>query len=162
MSKIKELSAQQAYRLFELKKLGFNTTDELPPCKEFIGQERPYRAIQFGLGMEHAGYNLYLAGPTGVGKKSVIKEILTKLAKERPTPPDWCYVYNMHEPNEPKAICFPTGMGKVFKKDMEELLDLMRTEIPKAFEKKEFEEQKMNIMNEFQRNKNISLRRQAS
>ena len=155
MNKIKELSARQAYRSIELKKLKFNTTDQLPPCKEFIGQERPYKAIQFGLGMDHSGYNLYLAGPPGVGKRSVIKEMLTKLAKERPTPPDWCYVYNMHEPNEPKAICFPTGVGKVFKKDMEELLDLMRTEIPKAFEKKEFEEQRMNIMNEFQRNKNI-------
>ncbi|MBI4228934.1 MAG: AAA family ATPase [Deltaproteobacteria bacterium] len=105
--------------------------------------------------MEHGGYNLYLAGPPGVGKKSVINEILAKFAKEKPTPPDWCYVFNMHDPNEPKAIRFPTGMGKVFKKDMEELLDLMKTEIPRAFEKKEFEEQRMNIMSEFQRNKNI-------
>jgi lon-related putative ATP-dependent protease len=155
MKKIKELSGQDVYRRFELKKLGFKTTDELLPCKEFIGQERSYKAIEFGLGMEYGGYNLYLAGPPGVGKKSVINEILTKLAKEKPTPPDWCYVFNMHEPSEPKAIRFPTGMGKVFKKDMEELLELMKSEIPKAFEKKEFEEQRMNIMSEFQRNKNI-------
>jgi lon-related putative ATP-dependent protease len=155
MKKIKGLSGHDVYRRFELKKLGFKTTDELSPCKEFIGQERSYKAIKFGLGMEHGGYNLYLAGPPGVGKMSVINEILTKLAKEKPTPPDWCYVFNMHEPNEPKAIRFPTGMGKVFRKDMEELLELMKSEIPKAFEKKEFEEQKMNITNEFQRNKNI-------
>lgn len=155
MKKIKGLSGQDVYRRFELKKLGFKTTEELLPCKELIGQERSYKAIEFGLGMEYGGYNLYLAGPPGVGKKSVINEMLTRLAKEKPTPPDWCYVYNMHEPNEPKAIRFPTGMGKVFKKDMEELLELMKTEIPKAFEKKEFEEQRMNIMNEFQRTKNI-------
>lgn len=155
MKKLKGLSGRDVYRRFELKKLGFKTTDELSPCKEFIGQERSYKAIQFGLGMEQGGYNLYLAGPPGVGKRSVINEILTKLAKEKPSPPDWCYVFNMHEPNEPKAIRFPTGMGKVFRKDMEELLELMQSEIPKAFEKKEFEEQKMNITNEFQRNKNI-------
>ncbi|MDA2918533.1 AAA family ATPase [Desulfobacterota bacterium AH_259_B03_O07] len=154
MKKIKALSLKEVSTKFDLSKLKFKTTEELVPCREFIGQERPYRAIHLGLGMEHGGYNIFLAGPPGVGKKSIIKDLLTKIAKDKPTPADWCYVSNMNDPNEPKAIRFPTGMGKVFKKDMEELLDLMKTQIPKAFERKEFEEQKQNIMNEFQRNKN--------
>ena len=154
MKKIKALSPKEVSSKFDLSKLKFKTTEELVPCKEFIGQERPYKAIHLGLGMEHGGYNIFLAGPPGVGKKSIIKDLLTKIAKDKPTPADWCYVSNMNDPNEPKAIRFPTGIGKVFKKDMEELLDLMKTQIPKAFERKEFEEQKQNIMNEFQRNKN--------
>src|SRR3990167_4012486 len=99
MKKTKELPAEDVTRRFELKELGFKTTDELLPRIEFIGQERSYKAIEFGLGMEYGGYNLYLAGPPGVGKKSVINEILTRLAREKPTPPDWCYVFNMHDPN---------------------------------------------------------------
>ncbi len=154
MKEIKALSPKEVSSKFDLSKLKFKTTEELVPCREFIGQERPYKAIHLGLGMEHGGYNIFLAGPPGVGKKSIIKDLLTKIAKDKPTPADWCYVSNMNDPNEPKAIRFPTGMGKVFKKDMEELLDLMKTQIPKAFERKEFEEQKQNIMNEFQRNKN--------
>jgi len=154
VKKVKALSPNEVASKFDLSKLKFKTTEELVPCREFIGQERPYKAIHLGLGMEHGGYNIFLAGPPGVGKKSIIKDLLTKIAKDKPTPADWCYVSNMNDPNEPKAIRFPTGMGKVFKKDMEELLDLMKTQIPKAFERKEFEEQKQNIMNEFQRNKN--------
>jgi len=165
MKKIKALSPKEVYRRFDLSKLKFKTTNDLRPCSDSIGQERSYRAIHFGLGMEHGGYNLFLAGPQGVGKKSVIKDLLNKIAKDKATPPDWCYVYNANDPNEPKAIQFPTGIGKVFKKDMEELLDLMKTQIPKAFEGKEFEEQKQDIMNEFQRNKNTifeELQKKAS
>jgi len=154
VKKVKALSPNEVASKFDLSKLKFKTREELVPCREFIGQERPYKAIHLGLGMEHGGYNIFLAGPPGVGKKSIIKDLLTKIAKDKPTPADWCYVSNMNDPNEPKAIRFPTGIGKVFKKDMEELLDLMKTQIPKAFERKEFEEQKQNIMNEFQRNKN--------
>ena len=37
---------------------------------------------------------------------------------------------------------------------MDEFLQVLKTDIPRAFESKEFEEQRQNIMNEFQRKKN--------
>jgi lon-related putative ATP-dependent protease len=153
MKKPKELSPDEAYRFCDLSPLGFRTTEEVRACEDFIGQERALRAIHFGLGMEHRGYNLYLAGPTGVGKTSIIRTILSNIAKDKPAPPDWCYVYNFHNPSEPKAISFPTGMAKVFSKDMEELLELLKANIPKAFESKEYEEEKQRIISESQRQK---------
>jgi lon-related putative ATP-dependent protease len=155
MKKFRELSENEVYRFCDLSPFGFRTTEELAACEEFIGQERAIKAIYFGLGMEHRGYNLYLAGPLGVGKTSIIRTILSKVAKDKPTPPDWCYVYNFNNPNEPKAIRFPTGMGRVFKKDIESLLEMLRANIPKAFESKEYEEEKQRIINESQRQKGI-------
>jgi len=155
MKKVRELSANEVYRRCDLSAYGFRTTEELGICEEFIGQERAVKAIHFGLGMEHRGYNLYLAGPLGVGKTSAIRTILSKVAKTKPAPPDWCFVYNFNNPNEPKAICFPTGMGRVFKKDMEGLLEMLKVDIPKAFESKEYEEEKQRIMNESQKQKGI-------
>ncbi len=155
MKNIKELSTKEVYRFCDLKQFGFDTTEGLAGCEDFIGQERAVKAIYFGLGMEHRGYNLYLSGPPGVGKTSAIKAILSKIAKDKPVPTDWCYVYNFHDPNMPKAISFPTGNGKVFKKDMENLVEGLKRGIPKAFESKEYEEEKLRITNESQKQKGI-------
>jgi lon-related putative ATP-dependent protease len=165
MNKAKELLPEEVYRFCDLSRHGFRTTEEIGTCEEFIGQQRAVGAIKFGLGMEHRGYNLYLAGPLGVGKTSAIKTILSKIAKDKPTPPDWCYVYNFSNPNEPKAISFPTGFGKVFKKDMEGLLEMLKINTPKAFESKEYEEEKQRVMNESQRQKGLifdELQKKAS
>lgn len=165
MKKVKELLPEEVYRVCDLSRLGFRTTEEIGACEEFIGQERAVEAIKFGLGMEHRGYNLYLAGPLGVGKTSAIKTILSKTAKNKPTPLDWCYVYNFSNPNEPKAISFPTGLGKGFKKDMEGLLEMLMINTPKAFESKEYEEEKQRVINESQRVKGLifdELQKKAS
>lgn len=156
MKSIKELSNNEVYRFCDLNQFGFKTTEGLSGCEDFIGQERAVNAIYFGLGMEYRGYNLYLSGPPGVGKTSVIKAILAKIAKDKPTPPDWCYVYNFQDSYIPKAISFPTaGMGKVFKKYMEDLVEGLKTDIPKAFESKEYEEEKQRITNGSQKQKGI-------
>ena len=155
MRKVQELKASQVYRLCDLSYLNFRTTDELPPCTDFIGQKRAVESIEFGIGMDYAEYNIFLVGPTGVGKSTTIETMLSRVAKTRPTPKDWCYVYNFQDPNEPKAVELPTGRGKLFKKDMEEFLHILKTDIPRAFESKEFEEQRQGVMNEFQRQKNV-------
>lgn len=43
----------------------FECTKDLAPLHQFIGQERAIRAIEFGLAMEHDGYNIYVAGLRG-------------------------------------------------------------------------------------------------
>lgn len=153
MRKVKELKPSQVYKVCDLKSLKFKTTDDLPECSDFIGQHRAVEAINFGLGMDFGGYNIYLCGPTGVGKTTVIERILSETAKNETPPNDWCYVYNFHNPNEPKALEFPKGKGSIFKDDMEDFIDILQTDIPRAFESKEFEEQKQDLMNRYQKEK---------
>lgn len=147
------LKPQEAYGPCDLTHLGIESTLDLKACEECIGQTRALSAINLGLGIDNPGYNIYLSGPPGVGKTSTIKKILAEVSKTKPTPLDWCYVYNFIEPNIPKAISLPTGMGRVFKKDMEDLVETLTREIPRAFESKEYEQEQQKIYNEAQREK---------
>ena len=47
----------------------FESTKGLAPLREFIGQDRAIRAIEFGLSMDRDGYNIYVAGLTGTGRR---------------------------------------------------------------------------------------------
>ena len=42
--------------------LGFETTVELPDFNDAIGQKRALRSIEFGLGVDGSGFNLYISG----------------------------------------------------------------------------------------------------
>ena len=42
--------------------LGFQTTDELEPLDEVVGQDRALRALELGLSIRHRGYNIFASG----------------------------------------------------------------------------------------------------
>ena len=89
----------------------FETTESLEPIASGIGQDRGIKALEFGLNVDINGYNLYIEGPSGVGKTSYTKNYLQTIAKKKKVPSDWCYVYNFDIPNEPIAIELPAGRG---------------------------------------------------
>jgi len=154
---LKKVELENLYRRCEPSEFPFKTTDEVPPLKETIGQGRALRAIDFGLGMDSYGFNIYILGESGTGKMTTIKTILEEKAKEEPVPDDWCYVYNFKNPDVPNALSLPPGTGLIFQKDMDELINILKQEIPKVFESKEYEKQKTKILEEFQqRQKNLS------
>ena len=57
-----------------------------------LGQERVESAIKFGVNMKQDGYNLYVLGPAGSGKRTIIREYLDKRSMDDPCASDWAYV----------------------------------------------------------------------
>ncbi|MCL1786886.1 MAG: AAA family ATPase, partial [Defluviitaleaceae bacterium] len=108
--------------------------------------ERAAEALEFGLRMKEKGYNIYVCGSTGTGRTTFSLEYAKKMAETEPVPPDLCYVYNFENPKCPKLLRLPAGMGKRLKKDMQELIDRLSTEIPKIFADKEYEQKKNDIV----------------
>ena len=133
----------------------FKTTAELPPLSETIGQERALTAIDFGLGIKDSGFNLFILGQPGSGRSSTIKKILTARALEKELPDDWCYVHGFQESNGPEAINLPAGTGHELKKDVDRLVERLAEDVPKSFEKKDYEEQKKKISSAYQERKKI-------
>ena len=97
----------------------FENTSEVENITTGIGQERGIKALEFGLQVNVKGYNIYLEGPSGVGKTMYTKNYLNKISKKQKTPCDWCYIYNFDNPNEPIAVSLPAGQGKEFKEAMD-------------------------------------------
>src|SRR5512136_1965439 len=115
-----------------------DSTKDLVPLSEIIGQERAVRALKFGLGIKDHGFNVYVAGYPGTGRKTAVKNFVEAQAKTQPVPPDWCYVNNFGNQYEPKAIRLPAGKGKEFREDLKNFIENVKTALPKAFESDDY------------------------
>ncbi|MGE0387779.1 MAG: AAA family ATPase [Gammaproteobacteria bacterium] len=116
----------------------FTTTADLDDLSGMIGQTRASEAIAFGIGTRRAGYNLFVMGPPGFGKRSLALDLLRARAKGEPAPPDWCYVNNFTEPHKPCALKLPSGRAHRLRADMQQLVEDLRASIPALFESEEY------------------------
>lgn len=123
-----------------------DSTAEMETEIVMIGQPRAAKSIEFALGVTADGYNLYVAGEPGTGRKTSVKIAVNKTAAEYPTPNDWCYVHNFVQPDSPRALQLPAGMGCEFKKAAQDLVEELKEEIPKAFEGTVYEERRAHLV----------------
>ncbi len=118
--------------------LGFETTAEVSPLEGTIGQERAVSAMELGLDIDAPGFNVFISGIPGSGRNTSLRAQLERIAATKPNPPDWGYVYNFSNPSEPRAVSLPCGMMKELARDMDDLVDIVRREVPKAFESDDY------------------------
>lgn len=117
---MRELQVAQLRRICDPDSFPFRTTDELPSPElgMVINQDRAREAIEQALGVEAPGFNAYVVGRPGVGRRTLVERILERVAPTRSTPDDTCLVYNFDDPWMPKVIFLPAGEGKKFATQM--------------------------------------------
>ena len=157
MMKKNELNYRDLKMTCDTNLFKFNTTDELESIDTGIGQDRGIKALEFGLQVDVKGYNLYLEGPSGVGKTMYTKHYLEKISAKKKVPSDWCYIYNFDNPNEPIAVSLPAGQGKVFKEAMQNFIKEIKQDIQKTFNADDFEKEKALIKKEFEEKRSALL-----
>jgi predicted ATP-dependent protease len=152
-----EIAADKLTWRCDLTALPFTCTADMTPLEDFIGQDRAIRAIEFGLGVNKPGFNIFVTGLTGTGKTSIIKAFLKKMTSltaapaDASTPEDWCYVYNFGDPDRPLALKIRRGFGKALKSDMEQLIQNLQGEAKKLFESDEFAHQRQGLIEQLQK-----------
>ena len=150
MNNKNELSYRDLKMMCNKDLFHFETTQELEPVTDGIGQERGIKALQFGVQVSIKGYNIYIEGPSGVGKTMYTKNYLDSIATKQKIPNDWCYIYNFQNPNEPIAVSLPAGQGKEFKESMNGFIKEVKKDIKKTFNADDFEKEKALIKKEFE------------
>jgi lon-related putative ATP-dependent protease len=145
----KPLAPEQLYTPCRLPAAGFETTHDLPEFEGILGQARAVEAVDFGLAIPRQGFNLYVMGPAGVGKHSLVQKLVGEAAEQGRVPSDWVYVNNFHQPHKPRAIALPPGQGQVLRQDMQHLVEDLLAAIPAIFESDEYRNRLEAIENEF-------------
>lgn len=143
------LSPQQLHHPCDPDQFTFQTSDDLADLSEIIGQVRAMDAVRFGTGIRHEGYNLFVLGPAGMGKRSMVRQFLEEKASGENKSADWCYINNFSQPHKPQALRLPSGRGEELKRSMEQLVDYLRSTIPSLFESDDYHAKAAAIQDEF-------------
>ncbi|MCP4683321.1 MAG: AAA family ATPase [Desulfobacterales bacterium] len=126
--------------------LPFETTNDLTPLKEIIGQDRGVAAFRFGMGMDKPGYNVFVTGMAGTGRMATTLKLMEEISKNDGAPGDLCYVNNFEDPESPLLLRMKKGQGSLFKKAVNTLVETLKKEIPQLFESQEYINLKKEIM----------------
>lgn len=124
-----------------LRGLDFDTTADLPGLPQLpgvLGQDRAREAVELGVGLRSPGYNLYVLGSPGLGKRTLVRDVLAARAAGEAAPADWCYVNNFAQPHRPRAIRLPRGRGQGLRRHILQLAEEVRASIPALFDSDEY------------------------
>ena len=138
----RELTAAEVTFAVSAASLGFTTTAEITAMPDWVGQERALAALELGLGVTHAGYNIYVSGLGGTEREQTLAGLLSELTRTFPQPGDRVLVQNFQNRDRPRAFYLPAGQGKQLRRDLQELIDDLKQFLPETFRKETFEEEK--------------------
>lgn len=145
---LQPLSADDAVRRCDPGQFDFSTTDDLDDLTEVIDQARAEEALQFGVDTERQGFNVYALGPEETDKENLVRHYLEERASEEAPPEDLCYVNNFQDPDEPRLIRVPAGVGRSLAEDIDEFLRELRPALTSAFESEEYQTRRAAVQEE--------------
>ncbi len=122
--------------------LGFKSTDDICPCPDIIGQRRAVNALRLGLDIDSHGYNLFVNGLSGTGRKTAINCLIKETERIKRIPEDKIFVNNFKNPDMPILIRLKAGQGRRFKKDMDQFVEYLLKNIPEIFESDAYQDRR--------------------
>src|ERR1700735_4573595 len=130
-------------------RIPFETTAEVEPTVNDMGQDRAMRALRMGVELKASGYNLFVCGLSGTSRGGMVVRMVEEMHLETETAPDRCYVNNFKNADRPRLLTLPRGQANAFKKEVESGIDFLRRRIPQVFEGEPFQRQKTRIVERF-------------
>jgi hypothetical protein len=76
----------------------FGAVTKIEPVSKTIGQKRALNALKMGIQIKSPGYNIFVTGIVGTGRKSTIRKILEEIKPKCIELSDFCYVNNFADP----------------------------------------------------------------
>ena len=151
------LQPAQLRRVCDPHQFNFESTADLEAQETIIGQPRGVRAIEFGIGIQSPGYNIYVLGDSDTGRTATLERFLLARAAHQPVPPDWVYVHNFTISHQPRALSLPAGQGGQFKGDMQSLIESLKKDLSEAFDTDAYREASENIRAHYKGERNTLL-----
>jgi ATP-dependent Lon protease len=118
---------------------------------ELLGQERALDAIRLAIGIDGPGYNVFVSGLRSRPEWESVLKILREKAASMPTPGDWVYVHNFRNPEAPTAIYLRAGQGIELRERLNDLIDFIIDQLPKAFRREDFDQERSALRDKYNR-----------
>ncbi|HEY8485437.1 MAG TPA: ATP-binding protein [Longimicrobiales bacterium] len=147
---VQPLSAEVLRRQSAGPAFEFRTTAELEPLDRLVGQDRALEALEFGTAIDAPGFNIFVLGEEGTGRRTAVLTALRRHAAKRPVPDDWCYINNFDDPRRPRALRLPPGTARQLATHMEAFITGLSAELPRAFSSEEYQAQRAAILQRLQ------------
>jgi predicted ATP-dependent protease len=141
----KALRADELYQPCDAGAFDFGDTGELEPLSLIPGQERAREAIEFGIDIQQANFNIFAIGAGNLGKRELVDSILSQHNSAEDPRYDWCYVANFEDPQKPHLLQLEAGMGRQLSKDMQQLVEDLLTALPSSFADEEYRRRRQEI-----------------
>ncbi|MGX8219780.1 AAA family ATPase [Psychrobacter celer] len=132
------LSAAQLKRYSDPTALPSDTRTA-PDLDVGFGQQRALKALQTALDIKASGYHVFAAGENGLGKRTVISRLLTRIAADAPTPDDWVYVHNFADPRTPQALSLPAGQAEILQQQVSQLWQQAKKRLSQRFRSDQYQ-----------------------
>ncbi|MBN2208901.1 MAG: AAA family ATPase [Candidatus Coatesbacteria bacterium] len=147
--KTEELKPEDLRWSFKRYDFPFGKAEDAEPVQGTVGQERAISALKTGLRLPGRGYNVFVCGLSGTGRRSSVKEIVKHIEAVSPPPPDRCYVHDFSAPDRPLLLTLQKGQAQCLQNDMNELIERLRKQVQQLLEDKSFTEAGKQIEVEF-------------
>ncbi|MFN0058159.1 MAG: Lon protease family protein [Planctomycetota bacterium] len=111
------------------KRLGCESTAEVPPLSGIVGQATALEALRFGIECTAPGQNVFVRGLSGAGRITLVRHMLDELRPLCPTKLDRCFVHNFKEPDRPRLISLPPGAGRDLRRRLRDFARFIRNSL---------------------------------
>jgi len=148
-NKHKELKPEELRWKCDPEIFEFTSTSDIEPIEGILGQERALKALKLGVELKGPGYNIYIAGLSGSGKATSVKQMLEVIGSTCPEVFDYAYVNNFQDSDRPMLLVFPKGSAKFFKRALHSTIDVLKQKIPQTFESERYIAKKKNIVSHY-------------
>lgn len=116
----------------ETKRCQFDSTADVDLTESVLGQPAARQALSFGIQCLARGQNVYVRGPRGTGRITLVRQLLAELAPDATAKKDCCYVHNFDRPDHPRLITLAPGAAPRFRRAMSELAEFIEDGLVKA------------------------------
>ncbi|MFA5857432.1 MAG: ATP-binding protein [Elusimicrobiota bacterium] len=117
--------------------------------EEIIGQDRAVKALRLGMDLNSAGYNIFVTGITGTGRKTTVKRLIEESERYKTIPTDKIFVNNFDNPDAPLLISLTAGKGKEFREAMDEFIKYLQKNIPELLDSDNYQNERKKILDQY-------------
>jgi predicted ATP-dependent protease len=122
-----------------------------------LGQSRAITALSLGLGIQSKGYNIFIMGSPGTGRRTALLKSLSDYNPSQTILQDKTIVFDFGKPLEPKVLTFPAGTAAAFKRDIHDFVEDIKRIVAIHGESESFKKKRDTLVSDFEKEENRIL-----